>query len=234
MPLGGAGLMMAGGALAGGGLSFLGGQSQSKAMRQAMQQYIDYQNGQRKLFLDQPQSSAIKDKLTSYIGGDVGYSDDVLNGMKQGVYEDYGKGLSDMSNMGTGAGVTPGGAYSPGRADRAMRRMGENVASNRAQSIRSINKENADVALNNQRFAVSALPTYMPGLPSTPMMTPDVFQGLNSTSNIGSYLGPAVSQTSSAMASPFLQAQAYGPIMEQMMTYMNGNRGYTPQQRPPQ
>jgi hypothetical protein len=217
--------MMAGGSLAGGGLSFLGGQSQSKAMRDAMKQYINYQNDQRNLFLNQPQSTAIKDKLTSYIGGDVGYSDDVLSGMKHGVYEDYGKSLTDMNNSVAGAGLTPGGAYSPGRADRAKRRLGENIASNRAQDIRNINKENADVALNNQRFAVSALPTYMPGLSNTPQISPDVFQGLNSTAHPGSYFGPAISSTSSAMSAPYLQADAYGPIMEQMMKYMR-----TPQQ----
>ena len=224
MPLGGAGLALAGSSLAGAGLSFMGQQSSAKAMRKAMQDYIDYQNNQRKTFLDQPETTAIKAKLNSYISGDVGYAPDVVDSMKQGVYEDYGKGLADINQNAAGAGLTPGGAYSPGRTDRAVRRLGENIAVNRAQSLRDIKAKNADVALNNQRFAVSALPTYMPGIPSTPTVGPDVFQGLNSVAPFGSTFGPALSSTASSMFMPYIQADAYGPIMEQMMKYMNPGR----------
>lgn len=67
-----------------------------------------------------------------------------------------------------------GNVYTPGRYDRAVRTMGQNLAASKAKLIRDVNQKNADMAVSNQRFAVSALPIYTPGLSATPQigMTP--------------------------------------------------------------
>ena len=209
-----AGLIVGGSALAGSGLNFLGGQSQSKAVRKAMEDYINYTQGQRNLFLNQPETGAIREKLNTYIGGNVGYSDDTLNTMKSGVYEDYGKSLADMTRLTGKAGAASTGVYTPGRADRTSRLLGENIAANRANAIRDITTKNADVALSNQRLAVSALPTYMPGLPATPTISPDVFANANAVAPAGSYFGPAITQAGSQYANLSIMS----PIMEKLLT----------------
>jgi len=202
-----------GSAIAGGALSFFGGQSQAKSIRQAMQQAIDYQNNQRQTFLTQPETGAIRSKLNSYINGDQGYNPDILAGMKADTQEAYGNSLADMTRLTRKAGAASTGVYTPGRADRTSRLLGQNIAANRATSIRDINTKNADVALNNQRLAISALPTYMPGLPSTPTVSPDVFANLNATAPLGSYMGPAVAQAGSSFGNMMMM----GPIMEKLL-----------------
>lgn len=213
---------VAGGAqLLGGGLSFLGANSQSKAVRQAMERYISEVNRQRDLFLNQPESTAIRSKLQSYIGGDVGYSPETVEGMKKGVYEDYGKSLADMTRLTQKAGAGSTGVYTPGRADRTSRLLGQNIAANRATSIRDINQKNADVALNNQRFAISALPTYMPGTPATNIPGADVFLKAGETPSAGSYLGPALGQAANSVGNMALMGPVYERMMAGMMPYPN-------------
>ena len=216
-PVTAAALIGAGGALGGGALSFMGGQSQSKAIRQAMERYIQELNNQRQTFLDQPESQAIRSKLQSYIGGDVGYSPDTVETMRKGTYEDYGKGLADMTRLTGKAGAASTGVYTPGRADRTSRLLGQNLAANRATQMRDITTKNADVALNNQRLAVSALPTYLPGLPATQVAGPDVYAKAGETPNWGSYLGPALNQAGQQYAN----LSVLGPIMQKMLASQN-------------
>lgn len=206
-----------GGSLAGGGLSFLGANSQSKRIRQAMQDYLNYINNARNTFLNQEETGAIRNRLKSFIGGNVGYGDDVLKNMRAGVIEDYGKSLADMTRLTSSAGAGRTGVYTPGRADRTARLLGQNIAAMRANNMRDIATKNADVALNNERFAVSALPTYMPGLPSTPTIGPDVFMNKAAGADFPSFLGQAIT----GATQPFLMGAAYGPIMQAMMS-----RGY--------
>lgn len=212
-----AAVAVGGGALAGGALSFLGGQSQAKAGRAAAERYIDYLNQQRNTFLNQKETSAIRDRLGSFIGGNVGYSPEILSQMKQGVYEDYGKGLADLSRISASAGVMPGAGgniYQPGTQARTTRMLGENIAANRARSIRDINIRNADVGLANERFAVGALPTYMPGLPATQAPGADVFQAAGQVAPWGSYMGPAVSQGISSGVGAYQQGQIYDAMQK--------------------
>lgn len=219
------GAVAGGSQLFGAGLSFLGQNSQSKAVRQAMERYINEVNRQRQTFLDQPESQAIRQKLQSYIGGDVGYSPETVEGMKKGVYEDYGKGLTDMTRLTGKAGAGSTGVYTPGRADRTARLLGQNIAANRATSIRDINTKNADVALNNQRLAVSALPTYLPGMPATNMPSADVFLKAGEQPNIGSYLGPALGQAGNT----FANMSMFGPVMQRMLeTQASNPSAYSP------
>lgn len=199
-----------GSALVGGGLSFLGASSQSKKVRQAMQDYINYTEGQRNTFLNQPESSAIRKKLESYIPGDQGYNADILSSMKSGVQEAYGNSLADMTRLTGKAGAASTGVYTPGRADRTSRLLGQNIAANRANSIRDIHQKNADVALNNQRLAISALPTYLPGMPATQPISPDVFLKKAEEPHWGSFLGPAIAQAGQ-------QIGIYGPLMQRML-----------------
>lgn len=208
-----AGIIAGGAALAGGGLSFLGASNQAKAHRAAMERYINYLQGQRDLFLNQEESGAIRNRLKSFIGGNVGYNPGTLQDMKAGVYEDYGRSLADLERISGKAGAGATGVYTPGRASRTTRLLGQNIAANRANSIRDVNMKNADVALNNERLAISALPTYMPGLPATPTFGPDVFAS-GTPPHIGSYLGPALSQAGQTYANLSIM----GPIMEKLLT----------------
>jgi len=156
--------------------SLLGGGNAAKAANKAAKKYIEYANQQRNLFLDQPESQAIRSKLGEYVPGDVGYSPEVLDSMKSGVIEDYGRTLRDTNrNIGKQA-VMPGGGYSPGKKDRAGRLVAENLGARRAESMRGITKENADLALDNQRWATSTIPTYLPGFSETPNISYGVFQ----------------------------------------------------------
>ena len=158
---------------------YLSGKRAAKDMRKAAKEFINYQNDQRNLFLDQSESQGIREKLGQYVTGNVGYSPDVLQSMQSGVYEDYGKTLRDMNRNIGKSGVMPGGGYAPGRRDRTQRILGENLGVKRAESLRAIKKENADVALDNQRWATSVLPTYLPGLPATPAIPYQVFRDKN-------------------------------------------------------
>ena len=148
-----------GAALVGGGLSYMGASSSASKSRAAMERYITELNKQRETFLNQPESSAIRSKMGDYIEGNSGYSNELLSGMKAQTQEAYGNSLADMTRLVGKGGAASTGVYTPGRADRTARLLGQNIASNRANSMRDINQKNADVALSNQRFAVSALPT---------------------------------------------------------------------------
>lgn len=216
-PITTAALIGGGAALGGGALSFFGQNAQSKAVRKAMERYIAELNAQRQTFLSQPESLAIRKKLESYIGGTEGYGADTINTMKSGVREDYGKSLADMTRLTGKAGAGSTGVYTPGRADRTARLLGQNIAANRATQIRDVNTRNADVALNNQRLAVSALPTYLPGLSNTQVPGPDVFAKAGETPNIGSYLGPALNQAGQMYAN----LSVLGPIMSRMLDSQN-------------
>jgi hypothetical protein len=175
MPFVAGGLALGGGALSGLG-SFFGGKSKAKQEREAANRYMAYITNERKTFLDQPESQAIRKRLGTYTEGKTGYDPDILESMNLGTYEDYGKGLADMKRIGRQNAVSPGGVYTPGRQDRTMRILGENLGTRRAEALRSTKVQNANVALQNQRFAVGALPTYLPGLPQTPTIDPSVFQ----------------------------------------------------------
>jgi hypothetical protein len=205
--------IIGGSALVGSGLSFMGSSNQAKSSRQAMERYLNALQGQRNLFLNQPETGAIRKKLGSYVNGDVGYDPELLSGMKAQTQEAYGNSLADMTRLIQKGGAGQSGVYTPGRADRTARLLGQNIASNRANSMRDINQKNADVALNNQRFAVSALPTYMPGTPATQVAGPDVYAAAGNVPHVGSFMGPAIQQAGNTWA----QYKMYAPIMERMM-----------------
>lgn len=208
-----AAVAIGGSAIVGGAMSGIGAQSAASKSRQAMERYIDELNKQRQTFLNQPESGAIRQRLGDYIEGNAGYSNELLSGMKAQTQEAYGNSLADMTRLIGKAGAASTGVYTPGRADRTARLLGQNIASNRANSMRDINQKNADVALNNQRFAVSALPTYMPGMPATQVAGPDVYAAAGNYPSMGSFLGPAVQQAGNTWA----QYQMYSPIMQRMM-----------------
>lgn len=200
------GLLAGGGSLLGGGLNFMGQSSQAKSMRQAMERYLQYIAGERGKFLGA--TGPVKARLQSFIPGYPNYNPEADPTIKN-IYEDYGKGLADVSRVTARSGVTPGGAFAPGRQDRTARLLGENLAANRAKAIR-------DLQVSNERFAISALPTYEEGLPATPMASPDVF-GAGVPPGLGSFLGPALAQ-----------AGLYGglavgsrPILEALSGYRN-------------
>lgn len=203
MPAGWAAAASLGGGLLSGAGSFLGQKSAADAQKQAAQAYLNYIQSQRDTFLAQPETGAIKNRLNQFIGGNVGYNPDTLAAMNQGTYEDYGKGLTDATNMGRAAAVSPGGTYAPGRADRTTRLLGENIATRRAEALRSTTVNNANVAMANERFAIGAMPTFMPGTPGTTVASPSVFQGLNpaqpGAGNFASPIGAALSNYSSGL-----------------------------------
>jgi len=127
------------------------------------------------------------------------------------ITENYGMGLRDIQRDVLGAGVHPGGVYTPGGSDRAAMLLGQNLTASRAQMMR-------DTQMQNERFAIGALPTYSPGLPATPMPSSDVFTA-GTPPGAGSFLGPAVSsggQLAVSAMMPGLQAEAYGPIVKSL------------------
>ena len=199
------------GAVGGGALSFFGAQSQAKAMKQAMQQYIDYTNQQRKTFLDA--NAPVTNLLKSYIPGTPQYNPEADPTLKT-IGENYGQGLRDVQKDVLGSGVHPGGVYTPGGSDRAAMLLGQNLTASKAQMMR-------DTQMSNQRFAIGALPTYSPGLPATPMPSADVF-GAGVSPGAGSFLGPAVG----AVSQPFVNAAAYGPMYDAL------NKARNPQPQP--
>lgn len=211
-------MMMAlgGGALSvGGGIAkAFGGNSQAKAARKAAQMYIDYQNREREKFLGA--TSPIRDKLMQYSEGKTGYDEGLMRGMKDDVNEDYGQGLADVSRISAGSAIGKnsggGNVYTPGRYDRATRQLGQNLAMNKAKMIRDVNQKNADMAVSNQRFAVSALPTYTPGLSATPQIGYDAFQGLNATAPVGNYVGDILSGLGQPAMSAGMDGLVRGPI----------------------
>ncbi|MCW5797731.1 MAG: hypothetical protein KIT40_04465 [Nitrospira sp.] len=203
----------------GGGISkAFGGDSQAKAARKAAQMFIDYQNREREKFLNA--TSPIRDKLMTYSEGKSGYDEDLLRGMKDDVNEDYGQGLADLSritaNSAVGKNSGGGNVYTPGRYDRATRQLGQNLAANKAKMIRDVNQKNADMAASNQRFAISALPTYTPGLSATPQIGYDAFQGLNATAPWENYLGDVLSGLGQPAFSAGMDGAIQGPITERL------------------
>lgn len=208
-----------GAASIGGGIAkMFGGMESSKAARAAAREYIGYQERERDKFLKT--NRPIFDKLQLMAEGGTGYSDDVMRGMKDDVNEDYGQGLADMSRIAGTSAVSKnsggGNVYTPGRYDRAVRTIGQNLSANKAKLIRDVNQKNADMAVSNQRFAVSALPTYSPGLSATPQIGYDAFQGLNAVAPVGNYIGDMLS----GMGQPAMQAGmegiVRGPIAERL------------------
>ena len=208
-----------GSALLGSGLSFLGASNSARQTRAAMQRYLDELNTQRQTFLDQPESRELRRRLGEYATGNVGYGSDTLKDMKATVYEDYGKGMSDMTRMVSKGGSGASGVFTPGRASRTARLASQNIAANRANSIRDVNKANADVALSNQRFAASALPTYMPGTPSTTVASPDVYLKSMESPDWASFLGQGLTQAGQIAGQMAMlnQLQMSNPIVQRMM-----------------
>lgn len=203
----------------GGGIAkAFGGNKQAKAAQKAAQMYIDYQNRERQKFLDA--NSPIRDKLMQYSQGKSGYDEDLLRGMKDDVNEDYGQGLADVSrvsaNSAIGKNSGGGNVYTPGRYDRATRQLGQNLAMNKAKMIRDVNQKNADMAISNQRFAVSALPTYSPGLSATPQIGYDAFQGLNATAPWENYAGSILQGLGQPAFSAGMDWLVRGPIAEKL------------------
>lgn len=220
-------LALGGGALSiGGGVAkAFGGDSQAKAARKAAQMYIDYQNREREKFLSA--TSPIRDKLMTYSEGKFGYDEDLLRGMKDDVNEDYGQGLADMSritaNSAVGKNSGGGNVYTPGRYDRATRQLGQNLAANKAKMIRDVNQKNADMAVSNQRYAISALPTFTPGLSSTPQIGYDAFQGLNAVAPVGNYVGDIMQSLGSPAMSAGMDGLVRGPIAEKLARIQSQN-----------
>ena len=105
-----------------------------------------------------------------------------------------------------------GNVYTPGRYDRAVRTIGQNLATNKAKLIRDVNQKNADMAVNNQRFAVSALPTYSPGLSATPQIGYEAFQGAHATAPVGNYIGDMLQSVGQPAMSAGMDGLVRGPI----------------------
>jgi hypothetical protein len=222
MALGGG--AMAGGSIGKGAAGFFGGKSKADAERKAAQQYIDYTQGQRKEFLDT--NRPIYDRLKMYAAGNYGMDADAFRQMKDQINEDYGAGLSDISrisaNSAIGKNTGGGNVYTPGRYDRTTRLLGQNLAANRAKMMRDLNVKNEELAESNRRWAVSALPTYSPGLPATPMMSPDTFRSLNAVAPVGDYIGEIFGSVGQ-MGAPFLNAGAQGAIFQRLMAARRGS-----------
>jgi len=220
-------MALGGGAMSvGGGVAkMFGGQSQAKAAQKAAQMYIDYQERERNKFLGA--TSPIREKLMTYADGKSGYDEDLLRGMKDDVNEDYGQGLADLSRISAGSAVGKnsggGNVYTPGRYDRATRQLGQNLAANKAKMIRDVNQKNADMAVSNQRFAVSALPTYTPGLSATPQIGYEAFQGLNATAPVGNYIGDMLQSLGSPAMSAGMDGLVRGPIAEKLARIQSQN-----------
>lgn len=206
------------GSIGGSVMSAFGGNKQAKAAQKAAQMYIDYQNRERQKFLDS--TSPIRDKLMQYSEGKTGYDEDLLRGMKDDVNEDYGQGLADVSrisaNSAVGKNSGGGNVYTPGRYDRATRQLGQNLAMNKAKQIRDVNQKNADMAINNQRFAVSALPTYTPGFSATPQIGYEAFQGLNATAPWENYAGNFLQSVGQPAMQAGFDGIVQGPIAERL------------------
>lgn len=215
--------------LGGGVAKMFGGQDQAKAARAAAQEYIKYQERERKKFLDS--TRPIYDKLNRMaVHGDVGYGDEALRGMKDDINEDYGQGLSDMSRIAGTSAVSKnsggGNVYTPGRYDRAVRTMGQNLAANKAKLIRDVNARNVEMAQNNQKWAVSALPTFTEGLPATPQIGYDAFQGKNAVAPVGNYIGDMLQSIGGPAMGAGMQGAVMGPIYEKL--YSARNQGSNP------
>jgi len=205
MPIIAAGAIAGAGALGAGAFGFMGASKQAKAAERAARMYIDYLQGQRDTFLRQPEVGPIRSKLAAYSRGEL---PDYLSNQ---IQEDYGKSLADMTRLIPKAGVQPGGGYTPGRRERTARLLGENIAANKANTMRAAKQE-------GERFAISSLPTWMPGTPSTPIADPGTFMtsaGGNQP-NIFSFLGPTVGQAGQYGG----LAVAGGPILDRLY----GNR----------
>ena len=215
-------MMMAGAGTAlsvGGGVAkMFGGQSQAKAAQKAAQMYIDYQERERKKFLDanSPDPRQTHVVLTRQRrvrrGHDAGHE-----GRRQrGLWTGPRRCLSNLGWLAIGKNSGGGNVYTPGRYDRALRQLGQNLAMNKAKMIRDVNQKNADLAVSNQRFAVSAMPTYSPGLSATPQIGYDAFQGLNATAPVGNYIGDMMQSLGQPAMSAGFDGLVKGPIAERL------------------
>ena len=159
--------------------NYLSGQSQAKAQKKAAREYIRYQEGQRNKFLGAPENVAARGTLDTYMEGKTGYDDETLANINANTYEDYGRSMRDYNRNIGRTGVRPGGGYTPGRRARSERLQQENMGTRRAEALRATQIGNAELALDNQRWAFSQSPTYSQGLPATPNIGYQVFRDKN-------------------------------------------------------
>lgn len=227
------GLLAGGGGIASGIGSIFGANKTAKAIKKAMEMYLNYLNQQRNLFLSQPETGTIRSTLGRWAKGDVGFDPQALEGIRSGLYDDYGRSLGELQRLYGQAGVQPGsggGVYRPGAQQRTMRLYGQQLAHQRAQSLRDLALQDAQQRIANTQFAISALPTYMPGLPATPVASPSVFQGLT-TPGVGfgqglfSTLGSGIQSGLNA----YLQAGQMGtlnqlqPMLQELLIRLGGS-----------
>ncbi len=205
------------------------GKEKANAARDAAREYMAYTQGQRQKFLDT--NRPVYDRLKMYAAGNYGMDADAFRGMKDQIQEDYGQGLSDISRISAGSAIGKnsggGNVYTPGRYDQTTRLLGQNLAANKAKMMRDLNVQNEQLAENNRRWAVSALPTYSEGLPATPMMSPDVFSQAHSVAPVGDYIGEMFGSIGQ-MGMPFMQAGAQGAIMGPIYEKLMAARGGMP------
>lgn len=191
------------GGIASGIGSAIGASKQASASRAGAREYMDYIDRERDRFLNAPENLGIRQRLSDMALNDRGFSPDALQAMRSGVQEDYGRALSDMAPQIKEASVIPGVGYAPGRANRTARLLGENLAVRKAEANRDITMRNNIQAQNNMRYAISALPTYMPGFSQSTQMDPSVFQAANAPNMALPYalnsIGSALMQSPMAM-----------------------------------
>lgn len=171
--------MMGAGAISSALGGIFGAKEKKNAAQEGAKAYMDYNQGERDKFINDPNSAGIRSRLGTMATGNVGFSDPSLKAMRGGLQEDYGKALRDVGDQTRSAGVMPGGGYAPGRASRTARLLGENLAVRKAEGNRAITTANEAQAQNNMRYAIGALPTYTPGFSQTPQMDPGTFQNLH-------------------------------------------------------
>lgn len=211
--------------------NILGGNKQAKAIKDAMNQYISYRTGEREKYLANPEVGAIRSRLSSFIPGSPGYNSDpyASDPVARNYQDEFSKGVNEVTRASNKAGVS-GGVYSPGRRERTIRLMGENLTAKKAQGIR-------DMQTNNERFAISSLPTsgVLPGDPAHENFSPSVFQSLN-TPNMGgpealSNVGGSVSQAALLYGLFGPRGAQQGPIQQRMAmagpySYPTGRGGW--------
>ena len=183
--------------------AFASGKQAAKAQKEAAKEYIKYQEGQRRTFLKAPENLKARETLNTFMSGNQGYDEDTLQSMRAGAQEDYGRAFRDFNRNIAKTGVRPGGAYTPGNRMRSERLQAENIGTRRAETLRAIKKENADLAYDNQRWAFSQSPTYSAGMPATPNIGYQVFrdknaQGPNWTNLLAGVGDAAINSTLSA------------------------------------
>ena len=178
-----------------------------------MERYLQYTQQQRDIFLEA--NAPVAQRLRSYIPGTKEYNPEADPTLKN-IGENYGVGLRDVSRDVLGAGVQPGGTYTPGARDRTAMLLGQNLTASRAQLMR-------DTQVGNERFAMGALPTYSPGLPATPMPPESAFSA-GVPPGAGSFLGPAVTQAGQAPMYAALMKARYTDPQNAALDFQGRNR----------